>query len=319
MILELKNLTKMYDDKNGVASFNLAVERGEFITLLGPSGCGKTTTLNLIGGFLQADSGEILMEGKDISSLPPEARKVSTVFQNYALFPHLNVLENVAYGIRFFRKYSKKKALLAAEEFVHLVGLSGYEKSNIGNLSGGQQQRVALARSIATGAELLLLDEPLSNLDVALRTHLRKELKEIQRKTKTTMIYVTHDQEEGLSLSDRIVVMDKGLIVQIGSPREIYYKPVNSYVADFVGKSNFLEDEKGNQYILRPEDVNIIEKPGGKYIIEQMVFLGHRTEYILRNGEEKVEVHLQGIRGKDFNLGDSVDIEILFKSKLNNG
>ncbi|MDD2447666.1 MAG: ABC transporter ATP-binding protein [Tissierellia bacterium] len=317
MILELKNLTKMYDDENGVSNFNLTVERGEFITLLGPSGCGKTTTLNLIGGFLKADSGQVIMEGKDISGLPPESRKVSTVFQNYALFPHLNVLENVAYGIRFFMKYPKKKALSAAKEFVDLVGLSGYEKSNIGNLSGGQQQRVALARSIATGAEVLLLDEPLSNLDVALRTHLRRELKEIQRKTKTTMIYVTHDQEEGLSLSDRIVVMDKGLIVQIGRPKEIYYKPANLYVADFVGKSNFIEDEKGNQYILRPEDVNIRENPDGKYIIEEMVFLGHRTEYILRKGEEKVEVHLQGIRGNDFNIGANVDIEILFKSKLN--
>jgi len=200
----------MYDDENGIANINLKIKRGEFITLLGPSGCGKTTTLNLIGGFLKPDRGEILMAGKDISRLPPELRPVSTVFQNYALFPHLNVLENVAYGIRFYRKYPKKKALKAAQEYLNLVGLMDYEKSNIGNLSGGQQQRVALARSLATGAEVLLLDEPLSNLDVALRNRLRKELKELQRKTGVTMVFVTHDQEEALSLSDRLVVMEHG-------------------------------------------------------------------------------------------------------------
>lgn len=318
MILELKNLRKMYDDENGVADFNLGVNSGEFITLLGPSGCGKTTTLNLIGGFLVPDSGEILMNGKDISNYPPEVRPVSTVFQNYALFPHLNVLENVAYGIRFFRKYSKRKSLISAEEYVHLVGLSGYERAKIGNLSGGQQQRVALARSLATGAEVLLLDEPLSNLDVALRNHLRRELKELQRKTKTTMIYVTHDQEEGLSLSDRIVVMERGKIVQIGTPEEIYYNPVNPYVANFVGKSNFIRSENEEQYILRPEDTELRKNQNGKYIIEEMIFLGHKTEIILNDGKEKIEAHLKGIQGKEFNIGDRVDIEMLFKNQLKN-
>ena len=218
MILELKNLTKMYDDENGVKDFKLGVKAGEFITLLGPSGGGKTTTVNLVGVFLSLIMGGFL--GEKTSVTIPELRPVSTVFQNYALFPHLNVLENVAYGIRFFRKFQKKKALKAAEEYVQLVGLSGYETSRIGNLSGGQQQRVALARSLATGAEVLLLDEPLSNLDVALRNHLRRELKQLQKKTNTTMIYVTHDQEEGLSLSDRVVVMGKGKSVQTGTPRK---------------------------------------------------------------------------------------------------
>ena len=318
MILELKNLTKMYDDENGVANFNLGVGAGESITFLGPSGCGKTTTLNLIGGFLKPDYGEILMEGKDISNYPPELRPVSTVFQNYALFPHLNVLENVAYGIRFFRKYPRKKSLTVAEEYVQLVGLDGYEKSKIGNLSGGQQQRVALARSLATDAKVLLLDEPLSNLDVALRNHLRRELKELQRKTKTTMIYVTHDQEEGLSLSDRIVVMERGKIVQTGTPEEIYYNPENSYVANFVGKSNFIKDEKGDQYILRPEDLDLRKNPNGKYIIEEIIFLGHKTEVILTDGKEKIEAHIKGIQGKYFNIGDKVHIEILFKTQLKN-
>ena len=306
----------MYDPENGVKDFNLDVKRGEFITLLGPSGCGKTTTLNLVGGFLQADYGEIFMDGKDISNDPPELRPLSTVFQNYALFPHLNVLENVAYGIKHFRKFQKKKALKAAEEFVNLVGLTGYETTKIGNLSGGQQQRVALARSIATGAELLLLDEPLSNLDVALRNHLRRELKDLQKKTDTTMIYVTHDQEEGLSLSDRIVVMDKGKIVQTGRPEDIYYSPANSYVANFVGRSNFIKDEEGNQYILRPEDTKLIKNPQGKYIIEEMIFLGHKTEIVLSNDGQKLEAHLKGIQAKDFNIGDRVDIEILYKSRL---
>lgn len=318
MILELKNLTKMYDDENGVKDFNLAVKRGEFITLLGPSGCGKTTSLNLIGGFLKADYGDILMDGKDISNYPPELRPVSTVFQNYALFPHLNVIENVAYGIRFYRKFQKKKALIAAEEFVNLVGLDGYEKSKIGNLSGGQQQRVALARSIATGAKLLLLDEPLSNLDVALRNHLRRELKELQRKTDTTMIYVTHDQEEGLSLSDRIVVMEKGKTVQIDTPENIYYNPANSYVANFVGRSNFIKDEKGDQFILRPEDTKLIENPQGEYIIAEMMFLGHKRELILKGKDMEIEAHIKGIQGKEFNIGDRVDLEILYKSRLKN-
>lgn len=316
MILELKNLTKMYDDENGVKDFNLQVKRGEFITLLGPSGCGKTTTLNLIGGFLSPDYGEILMDGKDIVKYPPELRPLSTVFQNYALFPHLNVIENVAYGIRHYRKFPKKKAHGAAEEYVHLVGLEGYETTKIGNLSGGQQQRVALARSLATGAELLLLDEPLSNLDVALRSHLRKELKELQSKTNTTMIYVTHDQEEGLSLSDRIVVMERGKIVQTGTPEDIYYRPVNSYVANFVGRSNFIKDEKGDQYIVRPEDTKLTKNPQGEYIIEQIMFLGHKTEFILKKDEESLEAHIAGIQANDFKRGDRVDLELLFMSKF---
>lgn len=316
MILELNNLTKMYDENNGVKDFNLHVSRGEFITLLGPSGCGKTTTLNLVSGFLSADSGQIIMDGKDISNLPPEDRKVSTVFQNYALFPHMTVIENVSYGIRYFKKLSKKKAIVAAQEYVDLVGLTGYENQNPGNLSGGQQQRVALARSIATGAEILLLDEPLSNLDVALRTHLRKELKDIQQKTDTTMIYVTHDQEEGLSLSDRIVVMDKGQIIQVGTPKEIYYNPANRYVADFVGNSNFMMDEQGNQYIVRPEDINLEHDPEGYYVISEAMFLGNRTEYVLESQQEKIEVHLQGIRAKDYHVGDRVKLEMLFTSNV---
>ena len=185
MFLQLKNLTKLFDKENGVKNFNLDVKEGEFITILGPSGCGKTTTLNLLGGFLKPDSGEILLDGGNITNLPPEKRPISTVFQSYALFPHMNVIENVAYGIRFYRKEKKRKAMEIAKEYIDIVGLAGYENSRVGNLSGGQQQRVALARSMATNPKILLLDEPLSNLDASLRVRMREELKELQRRLKS--------------------------------------------------------------------------------------------------------------------------------------
>lgn len=213
MILQLKNLTKLFDKDNGVENINLDIKKGEFITILGPSGCGKTTTLNLIGGFLKADSGDILLEGKSILNLPAEKRPLSTVFQSYALFPHMNLIENVSYGIRFSRKKKKKKAEEIAQEYIDMVGLTGYEKSMVGNLSGGQQQRVALARAMAIRPKLLLLDEPLSNLDASLRVKMREEIKEVQEKFGITMVFVTHDQEEALCLSDRVVVMDRGHVV----------------------------------------------------------------------------------------------------------
>ena len=316
MILELRNLTKLYDDNNGVMDFNLQVNQGEFITLLGPSGCGKTTTLNLIGGFLEPDHGEILMDQREISHLPSEKRPISTVFQNYALFPHLNVLENIAYGIRFYRKYPKKEALNRAYEFVELVGLKGYEKGAIENLSGGQQQRVALARAIATGPKVLLLDEPLSNLDVGLRGHLRKELKELQRKTGMTMMFVTHDQGEALSLSDRIVVMEHGKIAQIGTPEEIYYKPNNHYVASFVGKSNFIQGKVGKTYLVRPEDIKLRKNPQGQYTITQMMFSGHQTEVTITNGSQKMEVICSGVESREISYDDKVEIDIIYQYLL---
>ena len=209
MFLQLKGLKKIYEEEKGLKNLDLEIEEGSFVTLLGPSGCGKTTTLNLLGGFIQPDSGHILLEGEDITGLPPERRPVSTVFQSYALFPHLNVLDNVCYGLRFFRGMKKKEAAPIAMEELKTVGLSGYETARIGELSGGQQQRVALARAMATGPKILLLDEPLSNLDAGLRVQLREELKELQKKLGITMVFVTHDQEEALSLSDKIVVMER--------------------------------------------------------------------------------------------------------------
>ena len=236
MYLELTGVRKMYDEDNGVKQIDLAVEKGMLLTLLGPSGCGKTTLLNLLGGFLKPDAGSIFLDGQEITSCVPEERPVSTVFQSYALFPHMNVLENVCYGLRFFHRMKKRDAVPVAEKYLDIVGLSEYEKAPVTALSGGQQQRVALARAMATEPKVLLLDEPLSNLDASLRVRMRGELKQLQRKTGMTMIFVTHDQEEALSISDRIAVMKQGCIVQNGTPEEIYYRPENEEIAAFIAK-----------------------------------------------------------------------------------
>ena len=317
MFLELINLTKLFDKENGVRNINISVKEGEFVTILGPSGCGKTTTLNLIGGFLEADSGEILLEGEDIINLPPERRPVSTVFQSYALFPHMNVIENVSYGIRFYRKEKKKTALKIAEEYVDIVGLTGYENSKVGNLSGGQQQRVALARAMATNPKILLLDEPLSNLDAGLRIKMREELKDLQKRLNMTMIFVTHDQGEALSLSDKIVVMDKGNVVQIGSPMEVYFSPANEYIASFIGKSNLI-DIDGKKYMVRPEDIEILGKTAGEYIIKEKVFMGQFTEYKVHKGDESIEVNLSGKENAEFRIGDRVDLKLNHKIAILN-
>jgi ABC-type Fe3+/spermidine/putrescine transport system ATPase subunit len=317
MFLELVGLTKLYDSDNGVRDFNLSVKEGEFVTLLGPSGCGKTTTLNLLGGFLKPDSGKILLDGEDIANLPPEKRPISTVFQSYALFPHMNVIENVSYGIRFYRKFRKKQAQEIAKEYIDIVGLTGYEKSKVGNLSGGQQQRVALARSMATNPKILLLDEPLSNLDAGLRVRMRDEIKELQSKLKITMIFVTHDQSEALSLSDKIVVMDKGDIVQVGSPEEVYFYPKSKYVSTFIGKSTlFLED--GITYVVRPEDINIIKSDTGNYRISKKVFMGSYTEYTVIDEKNSLEVNMSGKDNSDFEIGNLVKVNIEHKIEIKN-
>lgn len=299
MFLQLKGLKKLYDGSKGLSHLDLEIEAGSFVTLLGPSGCGKTTTLHLLGGFLTPDAGQILLEGQDLVPLPPERRPVSTVFQSYALFPHLNVLENVSYGLRFFRRLKKREAAAAALEQLHAVGLEGYEHTPVSALSGGQQQRVALARAMATGPKILLLDEPLSNLDAALRVQLREELKELQRRLNITMIFVTHDQEEALSLSDQIVVMDQGKAVQTGTPREIYFQPQNRYVASFVGKANYIPYQ-GQQVLVRPEEIRLTADPAGSFLIGQASFMGAHTLYVLHRGEETLYVDLSGQAGSRF-------------------
>ncbi len=309
MFLELRDITKLYDKDNGIRNISFSVDQGEFVTLLGPSGCGKTTTLNIIGGFLKPDSGKVVLDGQDITEFVPEERPVSTVFQSYALFPHMNVLDNVSYGLRHLCRMSKKSAADEAVKYLEIVGLSGYEHSHVGNLSGGQQQRVALARSMATKPKLLLMDEPLSNLDASLRIKMRLELKNLQRKLGITMILVTHDQEEALSMSDKIIVMEKGDILQTGSPQDIYFRPLSREVSSFIGRANFV-DINGKHELIRPENIKIIPDDKGDYRIKDKIFMGARTEYIVSDGKNTLEVEMSGIAGTAFEKGQTVSIQI---------
>ena len=260
MYLQLKNLYKKYQNNTVVNNFNIDVEKGELISILGPSGCGKTTTLRMIAGFIAPTSGEIFLSEEKITDYPPEIRPVSTVFQNYALFPHLTVYENIEYGLRYplkvGKKLDKKEKKERTQKMISLVNLKGLENRRIDQLSGGQQQRVALARSLVLEPKVLLLDEPLSNIDTKLRETVRNEIRKIQKELGITMIFVTHDQEEAMSISDRIIVMNEGNIEQIGTPREIYTFPETVFVAEFIGKANIMEINK-KSFIIRPENVNI--------------------------------------------------------------
>ncbi len=234
VIIDLKNISVSFDGEQILKSINLYIRDGEFITFLGPSGCGKTTTLRIVAGFLEPDSGDVIFDGKKINGVPPHKREVNTIFQRYALFPHLNVAENIAFGLKL-KKMPKDKIEKKVSEMLALVNLKGFENRNINSLSGGQQQRVAIARALAVDPKVLLLDEPLGALDLKLRKDMQVELKKIQQSLGITFIYVTHDQEEALSMSDTIVVMDSGKIQQIGSPTDIYNEPKNAFVADFIG------------------------------------------------------------------------------------
>lgn len=260
MYLQLKNLYKKYQNNTVVNNFNIDVKKGELISILGPSGCGKTTTLRMIAGFIAPTSGEVFLSEEKITDYPPEIRPVSTVFQNYALFPHLTVYENIEYGLRYplkvGKKLDKKEKKERTQKMISLVNLKGLENRRIDQLSGGQQQRVALARSLVLEPKVLLLDEPLSNIDTKLRETVRNEIRRIQKKLGITMIFVTHDQEEAMSISDRIIVMNEGNIEQIGTPREIYTFPETVFVAEFIGKANIMEINK-KSFIIRPENVNI--------------------------------------------------------------
>ena len=260
MYLQLKNLYKKYQNNTVVNNFNIDVEKGELISILGPSGCGKTTTLRMIAGFIAPTSGEIFLSEEKITDYPPEIRPVSTVFQNYALFPHLTVYENIEYGLRYplkvGKKLNKNEKRERTQKMINLVNLKGLENRRIDQLSGGQQQRVALARSLVLEPKVLLLDEPLSNIDTKLRETVRNEIRKIQKELGITMIFVTHDQEEAMSISDRIIVMNEGNIEQIGTPREIYTFPETVFVAEFIGKANIIEINK-KSFIIRPENVNI--------------------------------------------------------------
>lgn len=287
IILNLQNITKKYDNNTVLNNLNLVVRRNEFITLLGPSGCGKTTTLNIIAGFETPDDGKIIFEEKEINSVPPYKRQINTVFQKYALFTHMNVYENVAFGLRI-KKLPEKQIKEKVTSMLKMVELEGFEKRSTDSLSGGQQQRVAIARALVNEPKLLLLDEPLGALDLKLRKEMQLELKNIQKKLGITFIFVTHDQEEALTMSDTIVVLNKGNIQQIGTPEDIYNEPKNKFVANFIGASNIIDgimtdDYKVNFYgidfncvdkgfaknedidvVIRPEDIKITDKETGK-------------------------------------------------------
>lgn len=304
MFLELIGLVKEFNDIAVVKKLNMEIYKGELISLLGPSGCGKTTTLKMIGGFLKPDGGQIILDGIDITDIEPQKRPVATVFQSYALFPNMNVIENVTYGLKF-QGYSKKEALKLGEEYLKIVGLEEYKSKNITKLSGGQQQRVALVRGLILKPKVLLLDEPLSNLDAKLRLKMREEIKELNKKFGTTMIFVTHDQEEALSISDRIAVMNHGIIEQIGSPKEIYNNPKTEFVESFIGSTNKLTIND-TKISIRPEKVSIFrgENANAKIIGKQ--FLGSYTIYILENNNrEKIKVQRLS-SAEEFNVGEDV-------------
>lgn len=240
VVLEMDNIIKKFENHEVIKNISLKINKGEFLTLLGPSGCGKTTTLRIIAGFETITSGSVLLEGKHVENKQPNERNVNTVFQNYALFPHMNVYDNIAYGLKI-RKVSKVEIKKRVMEMLSLVQLEGYEKRKTDQLSGGQKQRVAIGRALINKPQILLLDEPLGALDLKLRKQMQVELKKLQKKLQITFVYVTHDQEEALNMSDRIAVMNEGVIEQIGTPEDIYERPQTKFVASFIGESNLIK------------------------------------------------------------------------------
>jgi spermidine/putrescine transport system ATP-binding protein len=255
MLLEIKNLTKSFGDNPVLKGINMGIEEGEFITLLGSSGCGKTTTLRIVAGLEEPDGGQVYLDGTDITALPPERRNINTVFQNYALFPYMNVEKNIGYGLKI-KKVPKDESRRRVAQMLSMVQLEGFEKRMPEELSGGQKQRVAIARAVINAPKVLLLDEPLGALDLKLRRQMQTELKRLQKQLGITFIYITHDQEEAINMSDRIAVMRNGVFEQVGTPEEIYYRPRTSYVADFVGNANILR-ENGKTYAIRSENVQL--------------------------------------------------------------
>ncbi len=315
-IIELKNITLSYDGDKVLDNLSLSIENGQFVTFLGPSGCGKTTTLRIIGGFLTPDSGDVFFDGQRINDLPPHKRELNTVFQRYALFPHLNVFDNVAFGLKI-QKVPKDEIKKRVLEMLEIVDLKGFDKRKVNRLSGGQQQRVAIARALVNNPKVLLLDEPLGALDLKLRKDMQLELLNIQRRTGITFIYVTHDQEEALTMSDMVVVMKDGVIQQYGRPEDIYNEPKNAFVADFIGDSNIFDAMMVKDYlvsfcggvfpcedagfgenqpvdvVLRPEDITIVA-PDASPIhgeVESVVFKGVHYQMSVRCGGLEWIVH----------------------------
>ncbi len=342
-ILELKNISKSFDGEGVLNNISLDIHDNEFITLLGPSGCGKTTLLRMIGGFEHPDEGDILFLGERMNETPPHKRNVNTVFQKYALFPHLNVFENVAFPLRE-KKVPKDEINKRVKEMLDLVMLGNFTKRSVTSLSGGQQQRVAIARALINSPKVLLLDEPLGALDLKLRKDMQQELKKIQQSTGITFVFVTHDQEEALSMSDTIVVLNEGVIQQIGTPTDIYNEPVNAFVADFIGESNIIDGIMNENYkvsfsghtfdcldegfgknepvdvVIRPEDVDIVPAEKGMLSgkVTQVTFMGVHNEIIVDIKGFKWMIQTTDSVNVDEHIGISLDpdaIHIMKKSK----
>lgn len=330
-IIELKNISKNFEDQQVLKGIDLNIYENEFLTLLGPSGCGKTTLLRIIGGFEEPSNGQLIFDGKDISKVPPYKREVNTVFQKYALFPFLNVADNIAFGLNL-KKMDKDVIDKKVSRMLELVGLKGFEKRDVTLLSGGQQQRVAIARALVNEPKVLLLDEPLGALDAKLRKDMQTELKKIQKEVGITFIFVTHDQEEALSMSDTIVVLNDGVIQQIGTPMDIYNEPQNRFVAEFIGESNIIEgnmikdclvnfdgidwecvdkgfkDNEDIEVVLRPEDMDVVEPEAGKVsgTIISKVFMGVHYEYLVETKNRNYKVHTT----ENYEIGKKVGLTI---------
>lgn len=331
-IISLKNIFMSFDGEVILNHIDLDINEKEFVTILGPSGCGKTTTLRIIGGFIEPDSGDVFFDGRRINGTPPNKRNVNTVFQKYSLFPHLNVFDNVAFGLKL-KKVPKAEIKHKVTQMLKTVDLKGYEKRSVSKLSGGQQQRVAIARALVCDPDVILLDEPLGALDLKLRKSMQLELKEIQQKTQKTFIYVTHDQEEALTMSDRVVVMNNGVIEQIGTPEDIYNEPVNAFVADFIGEANILNGtmvddcrinilgkelecvDKGFgknapvDVVIRPEDIEITSPENGQLtgIVENSTFKGVHYEMSVMCGKCEILIHST----KSAEIGSEIGMKVI--------
>jgi len=334
-------LTKEFEGVAVVKKIDFWVKRNQFLTILGPSGCGKTTTLRMIAGFEKPSSGQILFEGVDITNIPPYKRQINTVFQKYALFPHMNIYENIAFGLRI-KKISEKEIERKISHMLNLVNLNGFEKRKINSLSGGQQQRVAIARALVNEPKVLLLDEPLGALDLKLRKDMQIELKNMQKELGITFIYVTHDQEEALTMSDKIIVMNQGEIQQIGTPIDIYNEPQNAFVANFIGESNLFEGIVKQDYnvyfadhnfesldygflkneaidvVVRPEDVKLVSPDQGQLVgkVTSVVFKGVHYEMMIEEKSRTWKVHSTKMVNEGSEVGIYVtpdDIHVMHK------
>ena len=342
-IVSLNDVVVSFDQETVLNNISLDIKDKEFVTLLGPSGCGKTTTLRIIGGFLSPDKGNVIFEGKNITNLPPYKRNVNTVFQKYALFPHLNVYENIAFGLRV-KKLAESEIKTRVGEMLDLVNLKGFENRAVQNLSGGQQQRVAIARALVNRPKVLLLDEPLGALDLKLRKEMQTELKRIQQSLEITFVYVTHDQEEALTMSDTVVVMKDGNIQQIGAPVDIYNEPKNAFVADFIGESNIIEgimlcdrkvlicsrefecvdsgfgENTPVDVVIRPEDITLISSEDAKIkgIVRSVTFKGVHYEMVIDTSEFSWLIHSTKAAEVNSEVGISFgpdDIHIMHRMK----